>query len=326
MLTPRLAAIALVVLAPAVSRAAPLDPYLPADTQSYVSVNVKQVLGSPLVKKYALEHAKQALKELDGANELLKELGFDPFKDLDRVIVSSPGAKEADRGLIILHGAFDAAKIDKKLTAMADDDEEAVKVHKAPLGGGVTHPIYEIKVPNREEALYASVASKQVLLVSPGKDYVVDALKQARAQKKVALKNKDLQGVIEKLDPKQSVSVALLGKSLAAALDETLPPALVRALKNVDVIGGGMTLNDEAKLDLVISTKDEASAKAMHGAIDRALRLAMVGLALVAEDNKGLGLLLEVVKTVKVSTKGKQVGLAGKLTADVLDDLLKKDE
>jgi hypothetical protein len=46
----------------------------------------------------------------------------------------------------------------------------------------------------------------------------------------------------------------------------------------------------------------------------------------VGEDNKGLGLVLEVVKTLKVNTKGKQVSLSGKLTADVLDDLLKKDE
>src|SRR5262245_4234234 len=113
MLTPRLAAALALLLAPAVSRAA-LDPHLPADTRSYVSVNVKQVLGSPLVKKYALGPAKDALKQIDGVNELLTELGFDPFKDLDRVIVSSPGAKEADRGLIILYGAFDAAKIDKK--------------------------------------------------------------------------------------------------------------------------------------------------------------------------------------------------------------------
>jgi hypothetical protein len=92
------------------------------------------------------------------------------------------------------------------------------------------------------------------------------------------------------------------------------------------VIGGGLTLNNEVKLDLVISTKDEDRARAMHGAVDRALRLAMVGLALVGEENKGLGLVLEVVKTLKVSTKGKQVLLSGRLTADVLDDLLKTDE
>ena len=45
----------------------------------------------------------------------------------------------------------------------------------------------------------------------------------------------------------------------------------------------------------------------------------------MGEDSKGLGMLLEVVKTLKVSTKGKQVSVSGKLTADVLDDFFKKD-
>src|SRR5262245_56512047 len=161
MLTPRLAIVAALLLAlPAAAPAAPLDPHLPADTQSYLSINVKQVLAAPLVKKHFLGLAKQAINDIEGAGALLKELGFDPFKDLDRAIVSSPGGKEADRGLIILYGAFDAAKIDKKATALAADDEDAVKVHKAPLGGGVTHPIYEVKVPNQEATLFASVASK----------------------------------------------------------------------------------------------------------------------------------------------------------------------
>src|SRR5262249_16165645 len=113
MSTPRLAALALLLAFPLVAPAAALDPYLPADTQSYVSINVKRLLAAPLVKKHALEPAKQAIKDIDGAGALLKELGFDPFKDLDRVIISSPGGKETDRGLITLYGTFDAAKIDK---------------------------------------------------------------------------------------------------------------------------------------------------------------------------------------------------------------------
>lgn len=321
---PRLAAVLMLAL-PAAAAAAPLDPHLPADTQSYVSINVKQLLAATVVKKHFLDLARQALGEIDGAAALLKELGFDPFKDLDRVVISSPGGKDADRGLIILHGGFDAAKIDKKAAALAADDEQAMKIHKAPLGGGVTHTIYEMKLPTVQGPLFAAVASKQVLLVSPGKDYVVDALRQARGGK-AALKDKDLQAVIEKLDARQSVGVALRGKQLAEAAGGVVTPALAKALKDVDVIGGGLSVSEEVRLDVVVSNKDEAGAKAMHGAIDRALRLAMVSLALVGEDSKGLGLLLEVVKTLKVNAKGKQVTLSGRLTADVLDDLLKKDE
>jgi len=51
-----------------------------------------------------------------------------------------------------------------------------------------------------------------------------------------------------------------------------------------------------------------------------------VGLTLLAENRKELSLLLEVLKTIKISGKGKTVGFTARLTADVLDDFFKKDE
>ena len=44
------------------ARAAEVDPLLPAETESVMFVNVRQVLDSDLVKKYALGQIKQALK------------------------------------------------------------------------------------------------------------------------------------------------------------------------------------------------------------------------------------------------------------------------
>ncbi len=120
---------------------------LPADTEFIVSVNLRQILDSPLVKKSApaqrfLEQCRQGLK---GDERPLKELfrsaklkeagmreedflasarqtqarceavGLDPFKDLDRVTVGGSFGK----GLVtVVEGAFQLAKF--RAAAQAD--------------------------------------------------------------------------------------------------------------------------------------------------------------------------------------------------------------
>ena len=47
---------------------------------------------------------------------------------------------------------------------------------------------------------------------------------------------------------------------------------------------------------------------------------------MLGDENKGLNLLVEVMKTVKVGGKAKVVSVSARLTADVLEDFFKKDE
>jgi len=320
MFAPRLFAVPALLLALAAPslRAAEVDPHTPADTKSYFCVNVKQVLSSPLVKKHALDPARDALRE-SGADEVLKELGIDPFKDIDRVTMASPGGKSADRGLIIVRGTFDAAKITK-----AAENHGQVQTHKTPLGGGASHPIYEFTVEGQETSMFFALSGDKTLLASPGKDYVVDALKQGRAKTKVALKDKTVQQMIERMDDKQSVSFVVQARQIADAVGEHLPLGLRRSLERLEAIGGGLTVSEELKLDLAVATRDERSAQSLRETGDKALKLALVGLSLV-EDNKQLGVALEVVKSVRIGGRGNQVTLTARLTADVLDDLFGKD-
>src|SRR5262249_40501017 len=152
------------------SRAADIDPYLPEDTEFVVNVNVRQIIDSPLFKKNALEAAQEALRGNDQVQDILKELGFDPFKDLDRVLAASPGGTEEDRGLIIVHGKFDVAKFQAKAEKVAKEDAEHLKIHKI-LGG--KHLLYEVTTPELDSPLFVVLANRDTILASPGKDYVV---------------------------------------------------------------------------------------------------------------------------------------------------------
>src|SRR5208283_5050685 len=126
----------------------------------------------------------------------------DPFKDLDKMVSAGPGGSDNDKGLIIIHGRFNLDKFKTKGEETAKANSDILKIHKINDGKDI---LYEVTIDGLPSSLWVSFASKNTLLVSPGKDYVVDALK--RTDKPVALKNKDFQGMLEKMDPRQSFSL-----------------------------------------------------------------------------------------------------------------------
>jgi hypothetical protein len=323
----RTGAAALFLLALAVpARAAELDPLLPDDTEFYLSVNVRQILDSEIVKKFGLDAAKDALKNIDEVNDVLKDLGFDPFKDLDQIIVSAPGGKETDRGLVVFRGRFDVAKFKAKADEVAKDQSDLLKVHKV-ADGAATHLLYEVSPPGADQALFVAVADKTTILASAGKDYVVDALKKGKAKAKVTLKSKAMQALLEKMDGKQSIALATLSSALAKGdwLDEA-PKQVKDVLDKLDAIGAGVTVTGDVKLQVAGAAKTDRGAKELKSAADTGVKAGLVGLALLAGERKELAAALEVLKTVKVSSKGKVVTITAKVTAEVIADALKKSD
>src|SRR5262245_9867395 len=100
----------LALLAPAAVRGADLAPHLPPDTARYLSIDVKQIVASPVGKKLGKERLDELLQYLPDTYALLKELGFDAQKDVDRIQLAAPGTGEAETGLMILSGRFSKEK------------------------------------------------------------------------------------------------------------------------------------------------------------------------------------------------------------------------
>src|SRR5688572_14834748 len=164
----------LALLAPAAVRAADLDPHLPPDTERYLNVDVKQIVASPVGKKLGKERLAELLPYLPETSALLKELGIDALKDVDRIQLAAPKSNEGDKGLTILTGRFDEAKMKKKA-----EDDEAFEVQEVKLDDRSKHTLYRVKKVGK--GLYVAVVGNKTLLASGGKEYVVAALKQARA-------------------------------------------------------------------------------------------------------------------------------------------------
>ncbi len=306
------------------ARAGLLGPYLPDDSEVVLTVNVRQILDSPLVKKYGLQKARDALKDFDQVEAVLKDLGFDPFKDLERVTVASPGGTEKDRGLLIVHGSFNLDKFKSKGEEAARDYPDYLKIHKVPAGAGATHVVYEVTPPDADTPIFVALPGKDTLLASPGKDYVVDALKKAARKAKPALKNKEMQGLLEKMDERQSVSVAALGSALTKGGGG---PAAVKAqAEKVEAVGGGLTVGEDLKVEVALATKTADGARELHDSLDKGLKQALALLSVLTSAQKELNPALEVVKALRVTIKGKVVTVKGRVPADVLEDALKKDE
>jgi len=319
--TPWLCGVLLLALTAAPGRAADLDKYLPPDTETIVTFNVKQLLESAVVKKFGvLEHAKEALKNMDEVGDVLKDLGFDPFKDLDQVIVAGPGGNEKDKGLIIVHGKFDLEKFKKKAEEAAKDHADMVKVHKS--GANL---IYEVKVPaDQEVTLFVTLASKDTILASPGKDYVVDALKLEGKKENAGLKNKQIQGLIEKMDAKQTLSLAMIGEAFAKA---ELPDEKIKAaLAKIDAVSGGISVTDEVALDIGITTKTAADAKEMSKTLNDGLNQILVVMGLAVGNEPGLASVMDFLKTIKATPKDKSVFIKARIDADAIDKLHEKQK
>lgn len=300
------------------------DRLLPADTEVVVTVNVRQILDSPLLKKFVIDKAKAVLKNEGGpANEILQSLGFDPFKDLNRVTIAGPGGDDKDRGLVIIHGNFNTDKFKARAADAAKANGDALKLHNVPDGRGGQHQVYELMLPQQDVAFFVAIASKDVILASPGKDYVADAIKKLAGKSSAALRNKDMQALLEKMDEKQSLSIAGLGSALAKS--GSLPDGAKDLVNKLEAVGGGFTITDEVKLEVVLATKTPEAAKEIDKTVSDGLNQVLGLAALFAGQKKELAPALDILKTVRSSSKGKLVAIRAQVAADILEKALDQD-
>jgi hypothetical protein len=306
-----------VALTAAPARAAEVDKYLPDDTQEVVTVNVKQLLDSGLFKKFGLEPAKQALKDNGDVGDILKDLGFDPFKDLDRIVVGSAGGEDPEKVLIIARGQFDLAKFKAKGEEAAKSNGEHLKIHKRDKGP----VIYEVKLPQSDTPVFVALADKNTMLISPGKDYVIDGLKKID-NPKPTVKNKEIQALIERMNGKQTVSVAVIGNALTKSgdLGGFIPK---ETLESIDAVGGGVTVDDDVRLEVVVTAKTADAAKDIHKGVNDGLKQALAALSLLATNQKELEPVLEIVKSMKTTAKDKTVTLKGEVGGELIEKMLK---
>ena len=315
------------------ARAGDADQYLPADSMLVIKINVRQLLDSRLAQDYWAAGMRWQYRQnvdYDEMQAFYKDIGFDPFKDLDRVILAGSAGDAPRKGLAILRGRFDPAKIRAKVDDLNKSQPDTVKVLQTPDGKGGDFQIYQV-FPGSPGSMFIVLPDATTLFVSNDKDVILDALKKGGPQGKADLKDKDLQAVLENLDDKQVFSAAAVGDALELILEQiTLPytHALFRdSIQRIAAFSGGVTLGDDVKckVEVAVRAKSFAEAQTLYTTTDLSVRLAVAAIALKRDQENPLDeLLFDVVQSIKVRCKDRTVFFKGRIDVDEVEDALRK--
>jgi hypothetical protein len=290
----------------ATGRAADNDKLLPNDTKAVLTINVKQMLDSPLFKKLDDKaKIKALLKKRPEVTQLVDSFGLDVTKDIDQVVVALTGAGKGEESVMMIRGTFDRAKLE----AVAKDEKFGVKIIKE---GNYT--LYE-KADKKGEPVYGAIVDNSILAVSQNKSFVVDVLDKNAGKKTTALK-KDFADLLAKADAKLSVSIVALPQGLGGA------QAAEVGLDKLKTLIGGVKIADDIKVTLSLVAKDENNAKDAAKLLDDGLAQAKALAGFVAGQKKELAPLLDVLDSFKIEAKGSDVSLKGEVSKDNIDKLL----
>jgi hypothetical protein len=316
------------VAAPA--RAADYEKYLLDDTDALLTVNVKQALESPAYVKELKKQAEGLLK-MEQAQQILKDTGFDPLKDLDRVTFamghSSHRTEQKNNSfrtqtgpLIILEGRFDADKLNSRAEALAKD----FPFLKSEKIGKTT--VWEIAAGG--DTLYLAAIDKTTVIGTPFKDHMTDALDKAAGKKKTQLKSKAMTALLAKMDAKATATWAASGEMISDTHVQAvnMNGQEVRKVEyktladnGIESILGSLKVGDDLKGETTLIAKDADKAKEMTSAIEGGLKQGIERVSKVAEEHKELVPLVDAMKSIKVTNKDKTITFQAQGSAKAIE-------
>jgi hypothetical protein len=291
------------------------EKYLPDAADGVITINVRQLLDSELIKKAGLDKALAG----DDAQKSFKELGLDPLKDIERVIISGDKEK-GDDAFVIVQGKFDPAKLAAAAEATAKEKGDHVKVHKFEYGTAyeLTNLDEVVKLPPQAAAvvggnlkgrsLFATIPDKGHVVLVGSKEAAETVLAKAAGKKTTKLSSKDLSGLLAKMDLKQSVAVAMPAPG---------------GEEKVKSITGGITVTSDVKTRFTVAATDADAAKQVDTAIGDQIEMARGLVKLVALQEKGLMPALDILDGVKHEAKDASVGISSDIKGETLQKLAK---
>jgi hypothetical protein len=307
---------ALLVSAVAPVQAADVEKYLPDGTVFVITVNVKQLLDSAIVKNHLLDKMQAAFKGSSEITEVLDSLGIDPLKDITRFTAASTGTNPDSKGLLILAGNFDPAKFEAAAKKNADSHADVLKVLSEN-----GRQVYQVQIPQSPKPLLVSVLDKHTIVATVDKESLQEAFTRASSEKPVKLK-KEIEELLQAVDGQQSLWVAMLGEALSK--NEMVPDDKTKkTLEKIDTISAGITIANDIKLLINVLAKSAEGAKDLAGEMTDGLNNVKGLLAFYANNKKELGSAVGILESIKVITDGKKVTVKSEVPADVVEKTLK---
>jgi hypothetical protein len=321
-----LAAAFAVALAAPGARAAEPDKLLPAEADTVAYVNVKQMVESGVIKKFAIEQIKQALAGQE-VKKILDEMGLNPLTDIDKVWVGTSGKDQTDmKVLAIFHGKFDPDKLLKAAEAATKRDGDKFSMVK---DGNTT--LFKFQ-PDQGNPVYGTVVDDSTVVAATDKKLIAGALKQAQGQKKAPIKA-ELTDLVKTMDEKSSLFAVSLVKGkldnikIPAQVSETLNlGGFEKALPKTDTLTLAIKITEDIVLEVTFGMQDEDSAADMDAGLAKAIDSIKALVPILAAADPKAKPLTDVVKTLKTSVTKKNVTMSAKVTGENLGKMINPND
>jgi len=308
-------------------RAAEPDRLLPASSDSVLQVNVRQILDADITKKYALEQLKQLLEGND-AKKILTELGLNPLKDIDQVVMGSSGANKDDmKLLIIVHGKFNVDKVTRAAEAQTKRDPD--KLSKV-VEGNTT--MYKTTIDNLDKDLYASILDENTIVVASEKKMVITAAKTNSGNEPANIKG-ELASLIRKIDGKASIYAASIVKG---KLDEVKIPgggqlpidlsAFQELLPKIETLSFVVQVKSDVSIEITVGMKNDTAANDFQTAFDEFMKQVKPLIQIAGAAEPRAKPVIDIIGTIKSSTKNKDVVIVGKVTGANIGKMVNPDD
>lgn len=319
----RLVLLAVFSLSPTMAsvRAAEVEPLLPAESESVVMINVRQVLESELFKKYARGQVEQALQGND-AQKMMKDMGLDPMKDIEKVMVGTWGTGPEDMKFVfVIRGKFDPAKLFEAVQQAAKKDPDKVEI----VSEG-DFKLIKFTPENERKPVYASVASENAIVAGSDKKLVAATLADAQKGANKPRIKKELADLVAKQDEKVSMfAVGLtdgkieLPPNFSIPVQGVDPEKLEKQLQGMKTASMIMNVTDGVSFELAMGMKDTDTASDFGKTIEQLLTTAKVFIPiLAAQQPQFQPVAQELGETLKSTVDDKSVSISLKITGGTI--------
>lgn len=304
------AALFLLALTPALGRDLGSLNAVPADSVSVGVVRLSELRDSPLARRI-FAHADEIC--VDGeADHFLREAGFNPMQDIDRVTFSLSPDREQDGdgdALLVLEGRFDVNRLANAIVSRG--------LTRVQVEGGAYYRFAEESDHDDARGAVSLVSSSMALVGE--EDAVTRALKTLAAGGSDFANAAGLAHLLSSIDTTSSAWLLVdVPRSTRLKGEAEIPGrhdrALAAALKNVSVVGVWADDNGtEVKLGATAESNDEETLSLLED-----LLRGMLATWRLAAQEKAPELVSEIRKFA-VNRSGERITLSGAISAEMLE-------
>lgn len=293
------------VAAPRQVHAVDVDKLVPADVENVVSVQFKQVLEAPILKKFGVDGLlRLAVESNDDAQKIIKATGIDPFRDLDSLTIGSAGNPEKGiKAFVVLRGKFNPDKISKTVEEKAK--ESGTELKKIREG---SFDIWTAAAQGQE--VFLAFVDNNAIVASTVKEQVVTALKGGRTDDFTGIMKETLSKISSK-DIFWSVGMITDEARKQMANNEQFK----EIGENLNAITVSLNLTDVAKMTMVGYTKDEKTATKIKDLITQQ-GIPFAKLMSAGADAKNAKNVNKVLDALKIEAKEKEIGVSITVSED----------